>query len=155
MRTQGEHNHLSDQYELAQNPDVVYSLFYQDGLTHCLERMLALRSTGNYSDACRVVAMADTYDRLRKARLKSRCYHDVAYIDGFRNGLLFILGERDQDEIPLYYVFGARQQPMCFDEYRRLRRTADNLHKTAYRFAERLVAGYSPGLIAHHTPFLL
>lgn len=152
------HNHLWEKYDITKAPDIIFASSYQDGLIHALERMIALKNSGYYSHSCNIKRTLQAYDELRRNKLKAKKYHDVAYIDGYMNGLLFLLTEQDDREtLPLYYVFGAKEQPRIFNKFAKLRKHAFDYHKSAYRFAGRLMRekGYHKGIVFHHTPFLM
>jgi hypothetical protein len=74
-------------------PDVVFGLSHQDGLIHALERILALKNTGYYSHACNPRNTAELYLRkIRPEKLRRRKYHDVAYVEGYVDGLTYHRG---------------------------------------------------------------
>ena len=53
-------------------------------------------------------------------------------LDGYMNGLLYLLAEQDMREaLPLYYIFGAKDQPKTVEEFSMLRKRAFDYHKTA------------------------
>lgn len=146
------------QINLKKHPDAVYANSYQDGLIHALERILKLRNTGYYSHRCKPRDTILSYEDLQKEKRKAKRYHDVAYIEGYMNGLLFLLADDDMREaIPLYYVMGHKSTIQDFKEYKKISRDSQRLHKGAYKFAEELVAKKigSGSLTFHHTPFLL
>jgi hypothetical protein len=100
------HSQLQEKFNLVDNPDVVYTWFYQDGLLHCLEKVLALQNTGSYSHICEVKQKIELYERIRKEKLQAKNYFDVAYVDGYINGLFFLLADDDmQEALPLFYVW--------------------------------------------------
>jgi hypothetical protein len=106
--------------------------------------------------------MVDSYETIRRQKVKIRKYHDVAYIEGYTNGLTFLAADDDLARaIPLFYVHGATNQPRTFKDYERLANRSAKLNRAAYWQAQRLVKGMAkPGgdlrqLEFHHTPFLL
>lgn len=150
------HLHLFDEFDISESPDIIFAASYQDGLIHAFERILALKNSGYYSHKCNINAALRGYYNLRRDKLKSKKYQDVAYIDGYMNGLLFLIVDHGACEsLPVYYVFGAKEQPKSLDEFSELRRQAFDLHKSAYRFALRVAQekGYQKGMAIHHKPF--
>ena len=151
---QSEHLKLSHTFRVTKHPEVCYALCYQDGMIHCFERVLALKNTGYYSHTRNVSNVIDRYDEIRRQKLKRREYIDVAYVDGYKNGLVYLLiDDRSRNEIPLYYIFGANVQPRTFTEYKRLCIKAPRLHRAAYTKAKK-IADSSTGLVIHHRPFI-
>jgi hypothetical protein len=143
--------------DIAEFPTVLYAASYQDGLLHAFERMLILQNTGHYSHSCNVRQTLRGYEELRKEKVKSRRYHDVAYIEGYMNGHLYLLTDQEtRAELPLYHVFVAKDQPMVIEDYLALQLKAASLHKSAYKYARQMVEenGYRKGIIVRHTPFL-
>jgi hypothetical protein len=129
-------------------------LCYQDGLEHALERASNLAHTGQYSHRCALLAKAREYERLRVRLIRERLYADAAYASGYLEGLIFLCCEDDfTDGIPLYYVHGAKHQPLTFTAYIRVARTAHLLHRAAHRQACRIVKG-TDAVEMHHRPFL-
>ena len=85
------HHELFEQFPLRRFPLALYVAMYQDGLGDSLQRIVARRKTGEYSHACDVKTKMNSYDELRKRLLRRRKYHDVAYAEGYLNGLLFLI----------------------------------------------------------------
>lgn len=137
------------------NPATVYAAYYQDGLQHAFERILALRGTGVYSHICNVWDNIQTYQEMRATRLKTRKYSDVAYIEGYRNGLIFLVSDDEvRETLPLYFMFGVDEQPITLDEFINLYPQAEELHRTAYRQMKRKINALSDpaNTYWHHKP---
>jgi hypothetical protein len=154
-RVQRAHLDLTHQTNFAKTPDVLYTAFYHDGLMQAFQRMLALANTGYYSHSCNVTQAVTTYEEMRKDMVRRKRYGDVAYIDGYINGLFFLLAtDETRKVLPLYYVFGAKNQPVTLTEFKKVRRKAATLHKAAYQSvlkgAQRMT-----DLVPHHMPYFL
>lgn len=152
------HDLLWKEFDITKSPEILYAASYQDGLIHAFERIIALKNTGYYSHKCNITNTLNGYDNLRKEKLKAKKYHDVAYIDGYMNGLLYLLVDQDiKEDLPFYYLFGAKDQPRTFDEFSELRSHAFDYHKSSYRYAINLIRnkGYHNGMVVHHAPFLM
>ena len=153
-----EHERLWEEFDLNEAVDILYTTSYQDGLIHAFERILARQNSGYYSHICNITKTLRGYEELRRDKVKSKKYQDVAYIEGYTNGLLYLVFEQDTREaLPLYYVYGSKEQPKTFEEFRELRRHAFEFHKSAHRYAERIAQQQEQqkGLEIHHPPFLL
>ena len=151
------HHRLWDEFNIIDTPDILYAASYQDGLIHAFERMLGLHNSGYYSHIANITNAMLGYYELRKAKVQIRKYPDIAYIDGYTNGLLYLLHNHDiREMLPLYYIFGARQQPRSFDEFSHLLERAFTLHKSASRYARQMVQGRQCNKenVIHHPPFL-
>lgn len=148
------HNALFRQRPQAKYPETIYCASYQDGLMHALDRAQSRARTGEYSHRCALVEKFRQYEEIRKARLRKRNYWDVAYTEGYMNGLMLLIADEDLTKaIPIYYVFGARDEPVTFTAYCRLAARAAKLHRASFEQARRLVKRHGD-LTVHHTPFL-
>jgi NAD-dependent SIR2 family protein deacetylase len=150
-----EHEKLS-RLGLAEHPDSLYSLTYQDGLQHAFERLLATKNSGENSCIQHMINVIQSYDDTIKERLHKGNYNDVAYFSGYRNGLIcFLLDEqqRESKPVPLYFMFGCKADIMNFEQYIKLEKKASRLHKSAHKLAEKLTGKVPEGLVFHHTPF--
>jgi hypothetical protein len=143
---------------LGKHPTVILTAAYQDGLLHALKRINVQRRTGEYSHICDVSRRIKNYDELRRDRLRQGRYDDVAYIDGYQNGLLLLLAsETERKHVPIYYTYGVDEHPRSFRAYKRMLSRAEGIHKAAFKFSQRLVSRKHmdvPGIVYHHTPFL-
>ncbi len=151
-------HHEVAEINLLKYPDAVYTLCYQDGLIHALERILALKKTGYYSHACNTAHAIRAYENeiLPKKR-RERRYHDVAYAEGYIDGHYFFIGDDEfRRQIPLYYAFGEQTLVRDLKHYMRVLKNAPRRSSTHHRFARSLVnrRATNAGMVIHHTPFL-
>lgn len=149
---------LFDVMSVSEHPDLIVCVSYQDGLKHGFERMLALRNTGQYSDAHKVHRKSHSYAALRKEAVKARRYDNVAYIDGYINAHIFLRATAGARRgMPLYYVYGHNGSIRSLREYRRVVNRARQLHAGAYRWVRRLSAQRFRGadLVYHHPPYFV
>jgi hypothetical protein len=139
-------------------PDNILGLSYQDGLIDCLERILGLAKTGEYSQRERVLKIASTYEfQVRPRKLGSRRYQDVAYIDGYVNGLTHLLADNEvRKAIPIYYAFGNKAPIGNLKHYMRALRTSNSSSRAEHRWAVEAARKLPDNqeLVFHHTPFL-
>lgn len=153
-----EHMRLTTSIDIRKHPEIIYAASYQDGLIHSLQRILAVKKTGYYSHECNVSNAISAYNEIRKRKLRKRIYHDVAYVDGYLNGMLFLIFPKYvRRAIPIYYVFGFKDHPSTYSKYIKANKSAKNIHKGAYYYAKRVIEEkYKSGgeAIFHHTPFL-
>lgn len=151
------HTKMYAALSMKEYPLVTYAAVYQDGLMDAMGRILTMRHTGAYSHKCDVERMMQTYERWRKEAVRKKAYWDVAYIEGYQNGLLYLLVDDDsRPSAPLYYVFGVEGAPLYeFDAFLEAIKDGEHLHKTAYRAAKRAVERFeSSDIVLHHPPIL-
>lgn len=145
--------------EIKQHPTVILTASYQDGLMHALERMNSQKHTGEYSCKNKFLNRLNGYEDIRKHKMRSKKFTDVAYIDGYVNGLLLLLATAgDRRLVPVFYAYGSEQHPKNMRQYRRYLKDAPIAHKTAYKWCERLIKNSPnlvPGIVFHHAPTLL
>lgn len=154
------HAKLHEKYNCHDNPEIVLCASYQDGLLHAFERVLAMRKTGHYSHACEIRRVLKPYENYRKDFLKNKRYDDVAYIDGYTNGLMFVLSSEDLEIVeyfPLFYAFGSGVDLVSFEDYVEIADEIPSLHKSAYKRARQVVSKqlkYGDDVEFHHFPWL-
>ena len=72
------------------NPEIVFSIAYQDGMIHALERIGSQRVTGEYNDSARVQRLIHDYSRLLHRAIEKKRIWDAAYVNGYLS-ILFLL----------------------------------------------------------------
>ncbi len=152
-----KHAELAEAVNPQNRPEVIYALSYQDGLIHALERILALRKTGHYSHAHNLHVAINSYARIRKEKLKSRNYVDIAYIDGYIDGLIYLLAlDEERKEFWIYYIFGYKDPIPSLRAYLRLSKKASAIHMASYKLAQKIIKkrNLSKDITFHHIPFL-
>jgi SIR2-like domain len=152
-----EHLRLQEEIPMKTYPMVIYAMSYQDGLMDALERILTMRGSGTYSHTCDTHKMVHRYlDMQRVARRRKR-YWDLAYIEGYINGMIFLLSQDpDRWAIPLVYVPGAPDDASIKSRRQLKKLLADtSLHKAAFRAAKRIADRYGDDIVVHHRPTLL
>jgi|SRR5581483_10588902 len=147
------HEQVTSTFPAARYPAVIHTCSYQDGLIDAFQRILRRQDTGEYSHVCDVEHKIASYFELRARNLKARRYEDVAYIDGYKNGLIYLISDDDvRDALPLYFMFGAA--PSTFSQFSRAIKKSARLHKAAFRRAVKLLGPIaSEDLVFHHPPF--
>ena len=156
MRARTEHIRLHEAFNVAKSPDIIYCASYQDGLIHAFERVLSRASSGDYSHKCAVAAQVKKYEAIHAENRRAGRFLDVAYIEGYINGLVYLLVDDEvRAHLPFYFVYGQHRQPVTFAQYKKSRTALTGQHKRSTALAERIVrARLGPGDDLHHTPFL-
>jgi len=159
-RVQKEHLRLDRKYNIVDDPEIVYCSCYQDGLMHLLQRVGELRSSGKYSHLCRIDAVLNGYRQWRMEKLKAKKYDDVAYIDGYLNGLQFIALQKIEPGTtpPLFYLFtNPTWEIEDFAEFQkalRIARRRNLFHKLALKTIKKDIAKMDPAkarrMAMHH-----
>jgi hypothetical protein len=153
-----EHLTLTDEIPMKKYPMIIYSLSYQDGLLDSLDRILTMRDSGTYSHRCDVNAQIRQYVAMQKAAVRRRRYWDAAYIEGYINGMIFLLAdEQGRWSIPFIYMPGA---PLAAPigtrrELKKLLAQGESLHKTAFREAQRVAQSHDDDIVVNHPATLL
>jgi hypothetical protein len=149
------HHELTDLIDMRQHPELLYCSHYQDGLIHALDRILNLRKTGHYSNGGNALGTEMAYQELRKKKVKSGSYSDVAYIDGYTNGHLFLVTDDEFRKIvPRYYVYGDGGSILSLGAYKRVAKTAATLHKAAMTRAKQIIEHFPGNVVLHHIPMM-
>ncbi|GAC1418693.1 MAG: hypothetical protein NVSMB6_20680 [Burkholderiaceae bacterium] len=154
-----EHTVLHESAKASDFPEVIYTASYQDGLMHALERAIEMRGSGRYSSRSRIIKAIHEYLKIKKEKLKHGIYEDVAYIEGYINGLTYLSmagEERNSIRVPTYFLFGANADIYdiqgFFDELKRNPKIHKAAHKRAAALLKRLANPKS--IEFHHPPWL-
>jgi hypothetical protein len=137
-----QRSELLEKMNIRKHPTLIFSLFYYDGLTHALERIVQLRKSGAYSHRARVAAKIDGYRNIRAKLVKLSKYDDVAYVDGYIAALIFAAVYDDAAELeppPPYYVYGSKRDIGTFAAYKRALSRASQTHKSSFVWAKKLI----------------
>jgi hypothetical protein len=151
------HEKMLDECPLEEYPVAVFAASYQDGFIHAFEHITANFKEGNYWHRCYVEDYVRLYDGFAADRRRERRYFETAYLEGYRNGLKWLLQKEGDDKPPLFFLFGLRnsEQPKTLDEFKTLAKHPSGLHKTATKQAVRLAEFYaSSGTVPHHIPMM-
>lgn len=149
------HHHMLDQGEMREDGEMYVAASYHDGLIHAFDHQMANRVTGQYSHRCYVLRQLEIYRELQEEKLAVPDYIDVAYIEGYLNGLAFLVVDADERaSLPLYYVFGYDDEMATYDEFRQAAAQAPTLHPEAHEQASERAARLAPGVVWQHLAFL-
>lgn len=156
-----EHEHAT-LYEKLKNtdyPQVIYAGIYQDGVMHALQRALRMRHSGEYSHRCRLITLIEKYEEIKARKIKAKNYSDVAYVEGYINGLFYILiGEQPEEEaqLPMYFAFGCNYELVDFDSFIDFIEKIPEAHKSSLKFIRKKFKGLKDpnGVVFHHPPWI-
>jgi SIR2-like protein len=156
-RVREEHDLLHEKLKPSKFPQLLYASAYQDGLMHALERCIAMRASGHYSKAQSIVPKLHSYLKWQKEKLKHGVYEDVAYIEGYLNGLFYLVFDaKDRKAIPIYYAFGTQETFRTLPQFVRFMKANPKAHQASLRRALRNYSKYSDpdSIVIHHPPWL-
>lgn len=139
-------------------PCVVFTLMYQDGFIHAIERFLQNYDTGEYNIPDRLSDIADKYNMTAVRCCSSGNYCDMSYFHGYENGLQFLKEFYDKpNEIDLssfMYLPTVEQAIDTFEQF------MINLEKTSSEtndllvYAREVVRNINDSeLVVHHPPW--
>jgi NAD-dependent SIR2 family protein deacetylase len=147
----------SDRIISERQANLVYCTFYQDGIKHAFDYLIFHAHSGLSFYPNKVFDAVDSYKILRKEKLKVGNYADVAYIDGYIQGIKAIVyQERHFKSFPYWYLFGVG--PIFKEqEFNKSIKKKEIFHKGAEAYGKRYFKNALSGenkITLHHTPFL-
>lgn len=151
------HEKMLEECPLDEYPIAVFTASYQDGFIHAFEHISANLNEGNYWHRCYVEDFVRLYDGFAATQRRKRQYFETAYLEGFRNGLRWLLEDDEDSRAPLFFLFGLpeRDQPKTLEEYKLLAKSPEKLHKTAAKQAEKVAPFYvETETVPHHIPMM-
>jgi hypothetical protein len=150
------HHQMLDQGEMRDRPEMFICACYHDGLIDGFDHLMARKASGAFSHRCHTQSMIeDVYAPLQDERVLDGKWHDVAYIEGFLNALLFLLAEDEgRKAMPMYYVTDFDGDLASYDEYEAAAEKFEELNPEAYEWAKRSAAALAPGVVYQHSSSL-
>ncbi len=151
------HEHVAEGFNPIEYPQVIYSLCYQDGLIHSLERIQAKKKNGEYSCKGCLFLLLKSYQELRRNKVRNKNYIDVAYIDGYIIPIYYLLEDRvsNFDALNPFYLYGYKYGIKDYDEFSNLIKAKKIYSQAAHKLAVKIAGKYiTEGIVYHHVPFL-
>jgi hypothetical protein len=153
---QGSHEMVIQEFKSNRCPKLVFCAMYQDGIQHALDYLKFKSKTGESYDSNHLIKSILSYKlNLRKKISKAKNYMDLAYIDGYIEGLSIPIAYDSPEKFPFFYLFGkgplknARQFKKAIDKNIVYHKASENYGN--HFFKELLKDGNK--LIPHHRPF--
>lgn len=159
-----EHETFVSSYSVYDEPHLIFATSYQDGLIHCLQRIVDHRYANDFADLHRVRGQAALYEERSRDYSRQKDYWNSSYFAGYEIGLLYFdvinaaLDPRHNvpeslGELPLYY----HPKTGCLSklDFEQKIRPYPQIHKAAYRQAMRLSEKFegTKGIVVQHSPF--
>ena len=139
---------------LHEFPDLIYTLMYQDGLIHSLQRVRAKKKDGYYSNSHNIIASIRGYDQLYDTYAELDRVYDCAYISGYLEGLKALMGfayDQKYDIPSQYFIFNEEKELWTIEKYLEIR---EKYLEESPELLERAKETVVDGLDIHHPPHL-
>lgn len=154
---QAAHELVTKDFQENRIPALIFCAFYQDGVQHAIDYLKFRELSGESYNPMHLIQQLDSYtEHLRKRISKAKNYADLAYIDGYINGLSIPLyDEFETEDFPLFYIFGkgATNDTKFFNET-----VSENkiYHKSSEQYGQKYfkdLLRVDSELVMHHRPF--
>jgi hypothetical protein len=150
------HHRTSDAFKRRQCVLLPFSLSYQDGLIHALERIKRLRMSGHYHDPGNIANLIRGYESRKSEFRKKHDYWNASYADGYGGGILYLAIAAQQPKLkpPLYGGYGNVEFHSLSSLLRYpTAKISQRYVRQARKILDRVASGES-FLIPQHTPCL-
>lgn len=149
------HQLVSDHYEKKKCPSLIYCLFYQDGIQHAIDYLQYKAKTGETYSPYRLIKQLDIYElRIKKDLVKIRNYADLAYVEGYIQGLRVPIMFDNPKNFPLFFLFGKGPT----NDVKFFTKSINKglvYHKSAEIYGQRFFKEFlKSDMIMHHKPFI-
>lgn len=144
--------------DLKTYPNVIYTLAYQDGVIHALDRFLQMYNTGTYNMPGRIPRSVRAYEKLSNDAYETGDYWNMVYYEGYTNGLVLIEATEDNFEaansFPLFFIPYVEQEIDCFDTFMTELKKSCNKENEFSSYAQKIASRYgAPDMVVHHLPY--
>lgn len=153
-----ELHHKVSEIDLLKYPCAAYTLSYQDGVIHALERFLQNYATGEYNQPGRFDRSVEGYEKMIEDYLTVSDYWNASYYQGYLEGLCLIEAlEVDNDILdafPFLFLPNAKQPLSTYDIFEdELVRVSHGRSKYQKAAKDIVAKRTGPGLVLHHPPY--
>ncbi|OGU58884.1 MAG: hypothetical protein A2V66_11060 [Ignavibacteria bacterium RBG_13_36_8] len=151
------HDLVMKEFQTNKCSNLIFCAMYQDGIQHALDYLKFKSKSGESYNLKHLMDSYFSYKlQLRKKISKARNYMDLAYIDGYIQGLSIPFAYNSPDKFPFFYLFGkgpitnSKLFKKAIDEGKIFHQSAEAYGK--HFFKELLKRGNE--LVPHHRPFI-
>ena len=150
------HHKLLADGDMRDDPAMFVCACYHDGLMDAFDHQMANAAKGPYHHRCYVEGMIDvTYSKLLDERREQGLWHTAAYIQGYINGLQFLLVEpEDRKKLPLYFLHDGHGDLVSPEDYAGAAKTFAKDAPDIFEFARGEAERLAPGVVYQHLPSL-
>lgn len=157
-----KHHETCEYYKKSKNQNVMYSLYFQDGIIHSLKRILAKMDTGEYLDPSYFGKCIEGYKEILKDEFKNGNYSDAAYVYGYLYAMIYFTNDysmylednKKHDKFCIYYL--PRYE--TFDDIKEYKKYLKKYKTKKYvNYIKKIAVKLDNGnfeLEPHHLPFL-
>ncbi|MBO9507494.1 SIR2 family protein [Thalassospira sp. A3_1] len=152
-----EHDNACKNVKPSVHPQIIYSLTYQDGVIHALQRIMKMRFSGEYSNFARVCSLVEKYEQILLENEEHNNFSNVAYITGYINGLVSHLEAGDEGvKIPKYFAFDCERELLLLDDFLDFVTNNPDAHPQSMRVAKHHLSDLedADSVVFHHSPWL-
>lgn len=158
------HHKTCEEYHKRKDSLMIYSLPFQDGIIHSLQRIIARKSTGEYVNPKFLLSSIETYYNMFDNYMKRNNVLDAAYVLGYAHAMDFIFyiynceyfnTTFDNEElISLYYLPRNKMYNKLEEFNEALKNFKTKKYIELSKKIEGKFGGASSELDIHHPPFL-
>lgn len=149
------HIELVSSGEMVEDPALLICACYQDGMLDAFDYISQNKYSGEFSHRCEILGIVEYYTHLMAEREEAGMWHTVAYIEGYLEGLTFLLLTDDEREKrPFYFLFGTDDPIRTLAEFQKLAPTFRENAPQAFALAKAIANSLEPGIVFHHRPEL-
>ena len=152
------HANLSDFYlDKRKTCSAIYSMVYQDGISHAISYIHFKTKTGQSYNPIELMDQLVIYEEeIRKKLSKNRNYMDLAYVNGYIEGLAIPMFYDDIEDFPFHFLYGVgptNDSEMAYETYEK-----DIIrHKSSEKYGRKHFKEYlkpENEVVVHHRPFI-
>lgn len=152
------HSDLSDYYfSNNRTCSIIYSMIYQDGIFHAIDYLRFKSKSGQSYNPAELMNQLTLYENnIRKKISKARNYMDLAYVNGYIEGLAIPLIYDDIEDFPLFFLYGigpTNDVQLAYESFEK-----DIIrHKSSEKYGRSFFKEYlnsENDHILHHRPFI-
>lgn len=144
-------------FEKQKNCSVLFSSIYQDGISHAIDYLIFKSKTGESYNPLFIINQIKIYENdIKKRYTKSRNYMEIAYVNGYINGLAIPFFFDEIEDFPYHFIYGLNDvsdKELAYETYEKdiIRHKSSEKYGRQY-FKEYLKDGSD--MILRHRPFL-
>jgi len=148
------HHEMVEEGEMRCDPAMFMCACYQDGLMDAFDHQMANAPKGDYFHRCYSEGLArNVYEKLRGERADEGVWHTVAYIEGYINGLLFLIADdKTRESLPRYFIHDDHPDLHDLDEYHEAAKEFARAAPDIFAYAKTQAEKLQPGVVFQHMP---
>lgn len=144
-------------FENPRTCSIIFSSVYLDGVSHAIDYLDFKTKSGETYNPRHIIDQLEIYEKdIKKDLIKARNYLDLAYVNGYMNGLSSILFPGDLEDFPMFFIYGlgsTNDSEIAYDTFKN-----DFIrHKASEKYGRQFLKEYlnsEYGFILRHRPFI-